>query len=73
MQDESTANKEDCFGVAMFTNGQPLDFEECSGDNFTLHGCKYPEFLALMDKFWYDGPDADDLNAACKATPPSLQ
>ena len=56
---------EDCFGVSIFSNGEPLMFDECTGDLFTLNGCSYPEFLALMESKWYDGPNADDLNQAC--------
>lgn len=55
-----------CFGVSIFSNGRPLQFEgECSGDHFTISGCTYLEFLDLMQSRWYSGPSADDLDSAC--------
>ena len=60
---------ESCFGVAIIHNGAPLSFPGCSGDGFTLEGCKFPEFLSLMGSKWYSGPGAGDLDAACFATP----
>ena len=34
-----------CFGVSILSNGLPLRFSgECSGDYFTLNGCKFAEF-----------------------------
>ena len=69
LADESRAS-EDCFGVSIISNGVPLRFKgDCTGDLFTISGCSYPEFVALMDKKWYSGPSADDLDAACFATP----
>ena len=48
----------------------PLIFDgDCTGDLFTINGCSYPEFVALMDKLWYSGPSADDLDAACMVDP----
>ena len=69
LADKSKAS-EDCFGVSIVANGVPLDFEgDCTGDLFTIHGCSYPEFVALMAKKWYSGPSADDLDAACMVDP----
>ena len=56
---------ESCFGVSVSFNGTPQLFEGCTGDYFTLEGCKFPEFLAYLDSVWYSGPAAPDLNAAC--------
>ena len=58
---------EDCFGVSIISNGVPLRFleEGCTGDLFTINGCSYPEFVALMEKKWYSGPSAPDLDSAC--------
>ena len=61
---------EACFSVAVRSNGVPLLFPECSGDLFTLEGCSFTEFLALMQSKWYSGPSADELNEACFETPP---
>ena len=61
----SDSANEDCFGVTVLSNGEPLMFPGCTGDNFTLAGCKFPEFLNMMDEFWYAGVDADNLNQAC--------
>ena len=55
----------DCFGVSVSFNGNAQLFDVCSGDGFTLEGCKYSEFLDLMDSLWYSGPGAPDLDAAC--------
>lgn len=55
-------SSEDCFGVAILHDGDPLLFDECTGDGFTLSGCKFPEFLALLESRWYSGPSADDLD-----------
>lgn len=59
----------DCFGVSVRSNGNPLLFDGCSGDNFTLEGCSWPEFHSLMQRLWYSGPGAPDLDAACSETP----
>lgn len=68
---DATKASEDCFGVSVRSNGKPLAFDgDCTGDLFTLEGCSYPEFKALMAKKWYSGPSADDLDAACFVTPP---
>ena len=69
LEDESVKGKEHCFGVKILSNGKPLDFDHCSGDLFTLHGCSFPEFLDLMADKWYSGPNADDLDQACFADP----
>ena len=61
LKDENNAS-ENCFGVSIISNGKPLDFKECTGDLFTLHGCSYPEFLAMIKSRWYSGPHADDLD-----------
>ena len=53
---------ENCFGVSILANGKPLDFNECTGDHFTLHGCSYPEFLDMIKSRWYSGKHADDLD-----------
>ena len=53
---------EDCFGVGVIFNGNPQLFEGCSGDGFSLEGCKFSEFLNYMDSIWYSGPSADDLD-----------
>ena len=54
---------EDCFGVSILSNGRPLLFDgECSGDLFTISGCSFTEFLAMMESRWYSGPSADDLD-----------
>ena len=58
-------NLEECFGVAIRLNGSPLQLPGCTGDLFTLEGCKYPEFVQLIESKWYSGLYADDLNAAC--------
>ena len=63
---ENLRATEDCFGVSILSNGVPLRFEgQCTGDLFSLNGCSYPEFLALMKSKWYAGPSADDLDQAC--------
>jgi len=57
---------EDCFGVSIYSNSEALRFDgQCTGDHFTLEGCSYPEFLALMKSKWYAGLSADDLDQAC--------
>ena len=61
----SDQSSESCFGVSIRLNGEPLLFDECTGDNFSLEGCKYPEFLSLIESRWYSGPSADDLDQAC--------
>ena len=60
---------EDCFGVSVRHNGNPIMFEGCTGDNFMLEGCKWPEFESFMKQVWYKGPEAPDLDAACAAKP----
>ena len=55
----------DCFGVGIRSNGAPLLFDQCTGDNFSLEGCKWSEFENLMSELWYSGADSDDLDAAC--------
>ena len=62
---------DNCFGVSIYANGKPLAFDECTGDLFTLNGCSFPEFLALMESKWYSGPSADDLDQACMENPES--
>lgn len=66
---ESDAKSEDCFGVSVRSNGTPLLFDGCSGDKFVLEGCSFPEFEALMQSKWYEGPGAPNLDAACFETP----
>ena len=62
---ESRTATDACFGVSVRSNGMPLRFPGCTGDNFVLEGCKWAEFKALMNEKWYDGPGAPDLDAAC--------
>lgn len=59
---------EECFGVSVIFNGRPQLFKGCTGDLFTLEGCKWTEFEAYLKNVWYSGPSADNLNTAC-ATP----
>lgn len=47
---------ENCFGVSVIFNGRPQLFEGCTGDLFTLEGCKFPEFLDYVGALWYSGP-----------------
>lgn len=68
------AGREDtmsCFGVSVLSNGAPMRFEDqgCTGDVFTLNGCKWEEFYALVKANWYTGPGAPDLNQACLEKP----
>jgi len=56
---------EKCFGVSILFNGVPQRLDGCSGDIFTLNGCNYGEFTALVNRKWYHGPGAPDLDAAC--------
>ena len=65
LADANKAN-EDCFGVGVSFNGTPQIFDGCTGDNFSMEGCKWSEFLSYMGKIWYSGVDADDLDAACQ-------
>lgn len=58
-----------CFGVSIRSNGKPLFFPSCTGDNFVLEGCKWAEFDALMKDKWFKGPGAPDLDAACAISP----
>ena len=62
---EGSTDPGNCFGVSILSNGVPLRFDECSGDVFTLNGCKYEEFYAMIQKKWYSGPGAPDINQAC--------
>jgi len=64
----SDSADENCFSVSVIFNGKPQLFDGCTGDNFTLEGCKFPEFLDYVNSRWYSGPSAPDLDAAC-ATP----
>lgn len=42
---ETASDAAGCFGVNILSDGVPLRFSgECSGDYFTLNGCKYAEF-----------------------------
>mmetsp|Transcript_15882 Transcript_15882/g.21514 ORF Transcript_15882/g.21514 Transcript_15882/m.21514 type:complete len:108 (+) Transcript_15882:1012-1335(+) len=59
------AADETCFSVNVAFNGRPLLFPGCSGDLFTLEGCKYEEFFQYIGDKWYSGPGAPDLDAAC--------
>lgn len=59
------STNEDCFSVGVTFNGTPQLFDGCTGDNFSLEGCKWNEFLSYMGDIWYSGADADDLDAAC--------
>lgn len=61
----SDSADENCFGVSVIFNGRPQLFDGCSGDLFTLEGCKFPEFIDYIDSVWYSGPSAPDLDAAC--------
>ena len=58
---------EDCFGVSVRFNGEPMELPGCTGDGFSEDGtgCTYSEFKQSMDSIWYSGPDADDLDKAC--------
>lgn len=58
---------EECFGVSVIFNGRPQLFKGCTGDLFTLEGCKWTEFEAYLKNVWYSGPSADNLNTACAA------
>jgi len=58
--------------VNVLSDGVPLRFSgECTGDYFTLNGCKYDEFLTMIQKRWYSGPGAPNLDKACFETPDS--
>jgi len=59
----SAQASEDCFSVHVIFNGIDLAFKECQA--LANGGCTYAEFLTHMSNIWYDGPDSDDLNAAC--------
>ena len=59
---------EECFSVSVSFNGKPQLFEGCTGDRFTLEGCSFTEFVDYIDKQWYSGPGAPDLDAACATT-----
>merc|ERR1719491_1053704 len=61
----SDSADENCFGVSVIFNGRPQLFDGCSGDLFTLEGCKFPEFIDYIGSVWYSGPSAPDLDAAC--------
>ena len=54
-----------CFGVSVAYNGEPLLLDGCTGDNFTLEGCSYTEFVNYMSKVWYSGESVDNLDTAC--------
>ena len=58
---------EECFGVSIRSNGEPMKLPGCSGDGFSNDetGCTYKEFKDYMKTIWYSGKDADDLNKAC--------
>ena len=56
-----------CFSVGVAFNGNPQLFDGCTGDNYTLEGCKYDEFVKYVNDRWYTGPGAPDLDAACSA------
>ena len=36
--------QEECFGVSVSFNGEPLLFDGCKGDTFTLEGCSWLDF-----------------------------
>ena len=62
----------DCFGVSVNFNGMPQLFEGCTGDNFTLEGCTFNQFIEYVEDKWYSGPGAPDLDAACSTDPYDL-
>ena len=57
---------ENCFGVSVAFNGEPLTFPGCTGDGFADTGCKYEEFKQYISSIWYSGPYSDDLDKACQ-------
>ena len=61
--------QDECFGVSVSFNGEPLLFDGCSGDTFTLEGCSWSEFKAYIKKNWYSGASTADLDAACAQEP----
>ena len=67
-------NMDGCIGVSVLNNNVPLRFPEtCTGDYFTLNGCKWAEFNTLVTENWYSGPDSDDLDKACFQKPKGTQ
>ena len=58
----------DCFGVSMIFDGQALSVSGCSGDGFSTDGsgCSWTDFMSFMQRIWYSGPYADNLDRACK-------
>ena len=65
----------ECFGVSVLFNGEPMTFDQCSGDGFSTDGsgCTWREFKHFMDSIWYSGKFKRDLNKACgqEYVPPS--
>ena len=57
----------ECFGVSVLFNGEPMKFDQCSGDGFSTDGtgCTWREFKHFMDSIWYSGKFKHDLNKAC--------
>ena len=56
---------QDCFGVSVRFNGNPQLFEGCTGDNFTLNGCKWSEFVAYVEERSAKYQTDEDLDEAC--------
>lgn len=62
----SATASEACFRVNVIWNGHDLAFKECTQSaQEDGTGCSYADFLTHVDNIWYDGKDADDLDAAC--------